>query len=398
MDKKDIADRHWQLYEEQNKKLKRTVAAALVFGLVVLFNVITPFNDIYVERAHISQQMDSLKTGVAKIETTLQELQKLTNVMADVEKIIERRPWDAKRFELIEEYRRLNASGGGEPALYQSMADSAIKSIAAEVTARVYKPLAGYLQQDSLAKTLMPQTVQQLHELPQVVDEWINENLGRPWYSTLHSKAATINALSETLDRRLDLLSRALRLEQQEVVAFRKELKLKIRELQKQSVKAYEKRLQQLQQQLGEVLPSWANGLVSVQQVAILFPYIIFALLLYVLGLGRSLSQHFLAATAPWQDDKLRQDPLFSSNWTLVNRTTRGDVQSVGSYLLFAAVMFYFFENGAKLVAECLAADPALAPAVLFATATLWILRAIMAAALLALLWSAFSRQRHQEQ
>ncbi len=394
MNKKDIAERHWQLYREHNKKIKRTVAASLVFGVVVLFNIMKPFNDMYVERAQISHNLDSLKTQAARIEATLQELGELTNVIMEVERTIRRRPWDARRLALIEKYRRLNASGGSEPSLYQSMADSAVNNIAADVMQTVYQPLADYLQHDSLANTLMPHTIQQLRDAPSSVEAWVDENLGKRWYSTLLAKTATVNALSTSLERQLNELSQALGEEKPAVLTYKRELQAKISELQKQvDLKAHEKRLRELQKRLGEILPAWTNGLISVEQVVIFFPYIIFVLLLYILGLGRSLSHHFLSATELWQDDNLRQDPLFSSNWTLVNRTTWGDIQSVGSYVLLTAAMFYFFEKGAKIVADCLVADASLAPAILFRASTLWILRTIMAAALLGLIWEAFSKK-----
>jgi len=383
MNKKDITARHWRVWEEQNKQLRRTVAASLVFAVIALFNIIIPYNHLFFEKAQIAKQIETAQTQLDDIKTAFADLQNLQKAMTDVEREIKRRAWDAKRFELIDKYSDLRRRRIGSPELYQSMADSTVRAIAQQVEKLVYAPLAAFQKPDSKAFEYAPKTMQQVQQLSKTLRDWQIENLNHAWYRTPEMKRETIDDLSTSLDNNLTALSQALLQERQKLGASQQELKKQIHDLQHIDVDAQEKELEALEERMTQILPSWLHGLISIEQLALYFPHVIAGLLLFVLWLGYSLSRHFSAAVSDISDKSISADPVLSSNWTLVNRTGRGTLQTLGSYLLYTALMFVFFEKSLVVLHESAIAENLRAATLLFSPYFFWLLRIVMAGSFL---------------
>ena len=158
MNKEDITARHWKLWEEQNKQLRRTVAASLIFAIVALFNIIIPYKGLFSKKAEIAAQINEVQTKISDSEAALEGLKSIDTVMEQVEKILYSRAWDEKRVDLIQAYSRLNRQQRGTPELYQSMADSTVRSITEEVIETVYEPLKPFLDRNSNMAVLAPET------------------------------------------------------------------------------------------------------------------------------------------------------------------------------------------------------------------------------------------------
>ena len=204
---------------------------------------------------------------------------------------------------------------------------------------------------------------------------WENRYINKPWYSTRDTKAQTINELSDDLNENLSALSRTLEKERQQLFVNKQQLDDDIQQLQSINLKDQTQELDELQNRMIEVLPSWMRGLFSIEQLALFFPHIIAGILLFVIWLGRSLSSHFAAATIAINDKELIADPAFSSNWTLIRRTSWGTLQTVASYLLYAAAMIAAFEKGLSVLRESTIAASLRDSTLVFSPAFFWTLR-----------------------
>ena len=372
MNKEDITARHWKLWEEQNKQLRRTVAASLIFAIVALFNIIIPYKGLFSKKAEIAAQINEVQTKIGDSEAALEGLKSIDTVMEQVEKILYSRAWDEKRVDLIQAYSRLNRQQRGTPELYQSMADSTVRSITEEVIETVYEPLKPFLDRNSNMAVFAPETFKQASLLSETMQAWENRYINKPWYSTRDTKAQTINELSDDLNENLSALSRTLEKERQQLFVNKQQLDDDIQQLQSINLKDQTQELDELQNRMIEVLPSWMRGLFSIEQLALFFPHIIAGILLFVIWLGRSLSGHFAAATIAINDKDLIADPAFSSNWTLIRRTSWGTLQTVASYLLYAAAMIAAFEKGLSVLRESTIAASLRDSTLVFSPAFFW--------------------------
>jgi hypothetical protein len=380
MKKEDMIDRHWRLWEEQNKQIRRTVATSLVFAIVALFNIIIPYKSLYVEKAEIARQIDEVQTKLTESEAAFEQLKTLDDVMANVSVTLENRPWDAQRLRLIGDYSRLRRRDSGTPQQYQSMADSTVRSISAEVKEGVYEPLAPFLNQQSGIGKSAPETMQQATTLIETLEAWEAENIGKTWYRTLSTKEATINELSNSLDHSLMLLARTLDDERNTLRTNQQQLEQQIKALQDVNLEGQEKELEELENRMTQALPSWIRGLISIEQLALYFPHLIAGTLIFILWLGHTLSLHYAAATTSVSKQELIVDPALSSNWTLTRRGIFGALQSLGTYLLYTAAMFFAFEKGLAVLQESNIAEPLREATFVFSPQFFWILRIAMIA------------------
>ena len=395
MNRKDITTRHWKLWEEQNKQIKRTMAASLVFAGIALFNIIIPYKGLFVEKTQIAAQIKEVETELQAGEAARQELDLLNDALAVVTKTLERRPWDASRYQLIRKYSGMRRQERGTPEIYQRMADSTVLTISAQVMETVYEPLAPFLEQHSEIREQAPEMVLQLEELKTALKNWEEENLGRVWYRTLPAKQQTIDGLSTSLDEKLAALSQTIRNERQALKKQRIKLDQKISQLESINLQDQEDKIIELQNRMMQVLPSWMRGLVSIEQLALYFPHLIAGILLFVLWLGRSLSFHFIEATADLKDKSMATNPALSSTWTLAERGRWGTLQSVVAYVLYAAAMVAAFEKGLSVLNDSSIAESLRASTLVFSPLFFWSLRAAMAGSFVYIIWERLLKKKN---
>ncbi len=395
MNRKDITTRHWKLWEEQNKQIKRTMAASLVFAGIALFNIIIPYKGLFVEKTQIAAQIKEVETELQAGEAARQELDLLNDALAVVTKTLERRPWDESRYQLIRKYSGMRRQERGTPEIYQRMADSTVLTISAQVMETVYEPLAPFLEQHSEIREQAPEMVLQLEELKTALKNWEEENLGRVWYRTLPAKQQTIDGLSTSLDEKLAALSQTIRNERQALKEQRITLDQKISQLESINLQDQEDKIIELQNRMMQVLPSWMRGLVSIEQLALYFPHLIAGILLFVLWLGRSLSFHFIEATADLKDKSMATNPALSSTWTLAERGRWGTLQSVVAYVLYAAAMVAAFEKGLSVLNDSSIAESLRASTLVFSPLFFWSLRAAMAGSFVYIIWERLLKKKN---
>lgn len=384
MNKEFQVDRHNRLWVERTKQVRRVVSGSLLFGALILFNVLQPYSQDLDERNTIELEIRSIENEIESIETTLGPLRELNKVLAAVQEQVDARPWDAEKDKLIREFRSLNRRGVASRVDYQTRADATIRAVGEMVTRTVVAPLEAFLTDTSVSNKLMPALAGELRTVPKAVESWVDENLGKRWYVTLEMKAAHLNRLTRTLDRKLDAVARIIRRDRPELERRQEELQSRLSALTNDTnYRDKKKRLQDLQKQMEMILPSWIRGMISVEEMLQLYPFIVVVLAIYVMALAVSGASHyrFLAETLDFAEAG-RQDPGFSSLWTLTYRGRLGTLQTIGVYVLFIAAMWFFFESGAAIFAEWLTArETALLDANTFA-AFRWLCRL----ALLALL------------
>jgi len=395
MNRKDITTRHWKLWEEQNKQIKRTMAASLVFAGIALFNIIIPYKGLFVEKTQIAAQIKEVETELQAGEAARQELDLLNDALAVVTKTLERRPWDESRYQLIRKYSGMRRQERGTPEIYQRMADSTVLTISAQVMETVYEPLAPFLEQHSEIREQAPEMVLQLEELKTALKNWEEENLGRVWYRTLPAKQQTIDGLSTSLDEKLAALSQTIRNERQALKEQGITLDQKISQLESINLQDQEDKIIELQNRMMQVLPSWMRGLVSIEQLALYFPHLIAGILLFVLWLGRSLSFHFIEATADLKDKSMATNPALSSTWTLAERGRWGTLQSVVAYILYAAAMVAAFEKGLSVLNDSSIAESLRASTLVFSPLFFWSLRAAMAGSFVYIIWERLLKKKN---
>lgn len=352
-----INQRHQQLWSEKNKHIQRTVFATLIFAIVAMFNVLLPYKNNYVEKNEITAQIDSLKSIDRHSEDILKEITALSKTLTDVDKIIEKKPWDQKRLDLMNQYARLRNSGDSTPSRQQELADNTVKDITRIVHDQVYNPLADFFKKDSLAVELMPETTRKLYELPAILQNWENENIGEIWYETPDTKSETVNTLTNSLDVHLEELSRYLTIEKDSLLTYKTEIARNIAVLQNQNkVKQKQEKLQEIETRMAEIIPSWLKGLVTVKQLVEYFPLIISILFIYIFITGHALSSHYniFAQSDP---STYKGSTLIASIWTMTDRG-RGTILTFTTYLLLAILLWFFFEQGVSILHYCLDVDP----------------------------------------
>ena len=349
-------ERHKALLEERTKQIRRVIFGSVIFGVFLLVNILTPYSKDLNETKIIESKIVAYQTEINGIEASLKPLNELTTVINRVERSVSEKPWDRIKQELISKYHQMNLHGTGNLQVYQREADNAVDSIAMIVNRTVVMPLANFLDSSSIANGSMPGLVQELKTFPISLNNWVNENMGRRWYLTIHEKEATIQSLSNTLDDKLSSLSRAINSEKPNLLRNKDNLLARVNELKSNpTYKIQKDELEKLQDKMEKILPDWIKGMISVEQMVQLFPFIIVVLTIYVfiLALNGAFSYRFLAKELRFMEES-RSDPGYSSIWTLTYRGTFGTLTTIFLYLLFMLIMWFFFESGASVFDEWL--------------------------------------------
>ena len=133
MDESYRQKRHTQLWEEQNKLIKRTVVAGLVFAAFILFNVLQPFIEKQKDSTDLEQKIETLKEDKAQAEASLKRVAQLEQELAAIHADIQREPWVTHKDELIRAYSEMRQRNEGNPGTYQELADATIRLIDSDV-------------------------------------------------------------------------------------------------------------------------------------------------------------------------------------------------------------------------------------------------------------------------
>ncbi len=348
--------RHTTLWEEQNKQVKRTIIASLVFCVLLLMNVLKPYSSDLDKRRDIRTEIAKYEKENGKIETAIASIDDFKQISDAVQITIKRQPWMKEKDELIQTLAEINNRGEGNWRRYQKEADNTIRAIGAQVDDMVVIPLNGFFLNHPQASELMPELYTELKILPRTIQNWVDQNLGKRWYRTLDSKRDRVESLSRSLEIKLDTIHSKISLGRPNLVKKRKELRKEITRLENEAdIQAKEELLITLETRMEKILPEWIRGLISIHQMIQYYPLIILGLAMYVIAISLSLNSHYQAISTIRKITKTDKiDPVFSSLWTLTYRGRFGTILTIISYVGFISIMWILFEMGSDIFAKWL--------------------------------------------
>ncbi len=386
--------RHTELYESQNKQLKRIVLFGIVFAYIVLVNILKPYSD---RVAVLQEDLKEGRTEVEKSKKVKEDLDELQKTFVSVKKVIDASPWDIEKNKLIRDYREMNRSGRAiSRDEYQVKADSTVKRIGQMVLDSVSTPFQEFLDQDFISEQ-SPSLYSGLKNLPEVVAKWTNGHLGEFWYRTQGDKNETLERLAAALNVQLSSISREIDYANRMVKEQQKQLASRIETLQ-QEINLEEKNLpEKLDAEMSKILPNWIGGIITFEQI-MLYPFIIIGIVIYTVVLAFSLSRHYHFMIRGLQiPERSRGDAALSSLWTLTDRGKFGTGITLLCYLGFIGLMWYFFEQGYILFQESGPPDTGLYMDDTLMTLGLWSGRILFMALLLLFIWRPFFKDQYRE-
>ena len=341
-----LVKRHAELWEARNKRVKRLVIGGLLFGALLLFNVLKPY------ALQVGGAREDLANFQRERERAVAALDRLKPILASlnhIQQVIQEQPWMTKKDALIRQFHEMNMSG--QPmtrAVYQAEADAVVRAVAEQVRNEVLKPLhMFYNAPDSLLAATLPDLAQALNGLPGAVDAWENENIGRRWYVTVATKGREMERLTDGLQNELGQAQTVLDRRLPELQKTKFSLVSTLLETQKKIQSAEETLSKKLDTEMARVMPGWTSGIVSISQMLHGFPFVIFGLTVYTLILGLSLVTHFkVRAQAEGLTPEEESLAIFSSIWTPVYRGKIGTLETGVVYVGFVVAMVVFFEQG----------------------------------------------------
>lgn len=386
--------RHTELYENQNRQVKRIIFFGILFAYIVLANILKPYSE---RVAVLRESLEEERTEIKKAKEAKGDLDTLQNAFVSVKKVIDASPWDTEKNKLIRDYREMNQSGRAiSMDQYQAKADSTVKNIGKMVLDSVSTPFQRFLGEGFIADN-SPSLLNSLKGLPEVVGEWTNQYLGEFWYQTIGDKNETVEGLTAVLNAQLFTISREIDYANQMVKEQQRQLASRIEMLQ-QEINLEEKNLpEKLDAEMSKILPNWIGGIITFEQI-MLYPFIIIGIVIYAMVLAFSLSRHYHFMIRGLQiSDKTRGDAALSTLWTLTDRGAIGTLMTLTCYLGFIVIMWYFFEQGYVLFVESGLVENEQFSGDTMLTFGLWTARFLFVALLLLFIWRPFFKEQYRE-
>lgn len=353
-------DRHFKLWEENNKLLKRVVFVTLVISIALIVKVLNPFVAFSGDKKPVLQRIDVLKSERAAVNERLLTIEKTEQALTGINRYISSQPWRKEKEDLIERYRNLRVSPppeGIDPGRYQQEADDTISRIGRELHEKIIEPLQLSTQVTRERRSDLDRLNAEIESLSRFIGEWQDEHKGVNWYRTLDMKEMMVMGLTKDLTARLNDFTRFVKQEQDIVKQAKQSVDKELQEVNKQ-IAAEEDVLGKLEAELQTILPQWLRGLVTTEQVLQLLPVGLLIAAMYVFYVGLSLTRHFsIYADGKEFEKSVKADPVMSSVWTLIPRGRGGTVLTVAAYILFFIVAWLLLEKAVMLLQQWLSID-----------------------------------------
>jgi hypothetical protein len=362
MDPATRLKRHSQLWEAGNTSVRRTALSGVIFSTVILLRVILPNAEI----EEGERTLTALQQEERVVQKRLAEAQAIEPKLNEIAGVVDAAPWNKQKDELI----RLFASGPVDDP--QAAADRTVRSIAKQIRRDVVSPLRAAIDEVGVTGELagFPD------EVEGAIGTWETSKLGRRWFRTIREKEGTVHELGDFLEDLQEQALNGVREIQTTVHSERSQLQERRAELGSdiEKVKA------EIEQALEESLPAWAKELVTVDAMAILYPWILLGIAAYLVGTALSAARHYrgMADVEGWSAEE-RSDPLLSSTWTL---TWRGAFATTVTLACYSAVLLCLW----YCLYRSLDAPPA-------SVAPLWLPHGLMALALITVLVTPLRRR-----
>ena len=349
-------ERHFKLWEEQNKHIKRVIFLTMVISLALIVKVLDPFVEHSGDKKPIQQRIEALEDEKARVNAQMEVIERTEQKLREVKRFIAAQPWQRDKEELIQRYQQMRE--GHSRDSYQQEADDTIRNIADTLREKILLPLRQSSAAPDTTRRNLGRMNAEIASLNTFIEEWQNEYIGKRWYDTIQMKEATMSGLTRELNQQLDdfasVVNRELATIRQTRTSVNQELKSLSSEISSESEK-----LEEIEQELQSVLPKWIHGLVDTYQVIQLLPIALLALSAYVLSIGIGLTRHYETyARGKHFDPSITDEPSMSSVWTLILRGRMGTLQTIAVYALFLAAAWLMLEESMHLLLEWLAMKP----------------------------------------
>ena len=353
-------DRHFKLWEENNKSLKRIIFLTVAISIALIVKVLTPFVADSGSKKPILDKIAALTQEKTDAARKIQVIENIEGVLGEVNRFIADQPWQKEKAALIERYQRMHANpaaAGYAPASYQQEADKTIHTIGKMLRGQILEPLRRSMQVPAQGDALANLT-NEVTTLEQFIDSWEQHYIGKNWYRTLDLKEATMLDLTRDLNRRLSEFAAVIAHELTQIKQARETATAQLEALNR-TIAAEGDKLKEIDKELQAILPAWLRGLVSAEQVIQLLPLFLLGSAIYVLVLGLGLTRHYeLYATGRQFTPGVTDDPAMSSTWTLIARGRYGTLLTLGAYLGFFVLVWVLFEKATGLLGEWVIIDP----------------------------------------
>lgn len=352
--------RHFKLWEDNNKLLNRVVFLTVVLSLALVIKVLIPFVDFSEDKKPIIQVIESLNKEKLAANKKIEIINKTTKVLVDVNKFISRQPWQKDKHDLIKRYKNMRISPPAEgysSERYQQEANDTINKIVDLLHENILTPLQRSTVGMDTEQTNPDRLIREVDSLTQSIVDWKKDNINKNWYRTIEGKDRTMRELTASLNQRLDDFSNVVENELDTVKRAKFTVDRELKVLNNKIVTEADK-LQELDNELQKILPEWLRGLVEIEQVIQLLPVALPGAAIFVLVLGVSLTRHFnIYITGNKFTREITDDPGMSTKWTLIHRGFLGSMQTIAVYTLFIIFTWILFERSMILLLEWLAID-----------------------------------------
>ena len=319
MDQATRTKKHAQRWSAGETSVRRIGIGGVLFAVIVLLTVIEPYHIESTARRQLVEQ----NTRLDEIKAELDEIDRVQEKLDEAAQQLATEPWSGR----IEALKK--SFSAGEISNAQSQSDATLRGIGNDLQSDLISPLRDATRRLGSDNPL----VEVPGQLNNSVDSWLNYYQDTPWWISRDSKDDTAAAIGEELHAIVNNAAAAL-------PEIRQELETQ-EESNRNQLKEVEDDIAQLKANLQSVidraLPGWARGIIGVDHLLVLYPWLLAGIAVYFVATALSASHHFraMADGEGWSREE-RRDPLYSSAWTL---TPRGMPGSIATFVTYGAVL-----------------------------------------------------------
>ena len=320
MDQATRLKRHTQLWSAGETSVRRIGVGGVIFALIVLLKVIEPY---HIEFSKWEKKVETQESAYDDVKAERDRIPEIQEKLFEMLIQIENEPWTDEIQKLKDDFR------AGRVSQPRDHSNKTLNAIATQLQESIVKPLqaaTAQLTEDNVLAALPD-------KLDKEIVEWLDRYEDEPWWTTLDRKDDTAAAIGEELKWVLNDASAAAPKIKAELEAAEKTLAKQLQDAASE--------IEALKAELGKVIdramPTWARGIIGVDHLLVLFPWLLAGIAIYLVGTALRSSHHFhaMADGENWSTEE-RRDPLLSTSWTL---TPRGIAGSIATFATYAAVM-----------------------------------------------------------
>lgn len=375
--------RHVQIWDQQNKTMKRVAVAGLVFASFMLVNILRPYSADFEESRDQRESIVETRLNMDQANERLRRVQDFEKVVSDTRATVDRAPWQSHKVELIDTFARMQTGRPAPPTEYQRLADRTVQNVAADAR-QALLPLQNAVKADPKLRADIPDIEAKTDEAIQSIGQWERSTLGTRWYGTIQAKDEQFRGLETSVENELQSVARQVTNSidklSSDIEVAEEQLLTEVDSLE-QEVEQKSVALEELEKKMQSVLPEWIRGLVGVEDMVQLFPFIVLGIALFLFYEATKLTGNYkwIAARRNWSPQE-QNDPMYSSPWTLTYRGRLGTATTVGMFVVVFTLSWVFAGKGGDILLDWIDAghEPELSrssyEALLYATDVLLVL------------------------